>query len=97
MTRLQLCSGQRSNRVRFAAGKEGFGFFVASRLVFDPTSLLSKDYRKPFPLNRASGMFIEKFLVIFVISSETVYADVLVYVSLLKKCTNFIVTRNKTI
>jgi hypothetical protein len=85
LTRLHLPSGRRSNRVRFAAGEEDFRFLVASRLVLGSTSFLSKEYRKLFSGNKTSGVFVENFLVIFLISSKTVCAGFLLYVSLLQK------------
>jgi hypothetical protein len=69
---------------------------MASRLILGPTSFLSKEDRRLFPGNTASGASVENLLVIFLISSEIVYADFHFYVSLPKKIHKFIATRNKT-
>ena len=87
LTRLHLPSGRRSNRVRFAAGEDDFRFLVASRLVLGPIGFLFKEYRRLFPGNKASGVLVENFLVIFLISSETVCGDFHLYP---QKCTNLL-------
>ena len=96
LTRLHLPSGRRSNRVLFAEGEEDFRFLLASRLVLGATSFLSREYRRPFPWNKASWALVENFFSHF---SDILWNSLCWRPSLCittSKIHKFIATRNKT-